>query len=148
KLQHSARRKTLARRVGIGGIGLAAILLVAMSLRPGEGDAIEAPPPPAPALAETEPQDAGPPAPPAEEERRTPRQPSTPPPAAAPTAQTAGATTAGEAEEEETPLASREVQLRWVPQGAVLYVDGARVDTVAPTWTGTLEEGEHRIALL
>jgi hypothetical protein len=42
----------------------------------------------------------------------------------------------------------REVQLRWVPQGAVLYIDGARMDTVAPSWTGTLPEGEHRLSLL
>jgi len=50
--------------------------------------------------------------------------------------------------EERRPPALREVQLRWVPQGAVLYIDGALVKTVAPSWTGQLTEGKHRIALI
>jgi hypothetical protein len=41
----------------------------------------------------------------------------------------------------------QKVQLRWVPQGARLYIDGAPVDTVAPAWSGELPEGEHTFAL-
>lgn len=42
----------------------------------------------------------------------------------------------------------REVHLRWVPQGATLYLDGRRVETIAPTWKGALPVGEHRLALI
>ena len=45
------------------------------------------------------------------------------------------------------PAALQRVQLRWVPQGASLYIDGSRVDTVAPAWSGELPAGTHTFAL-
>ena len=39
------------------------------------------------------------------------------------------------------------LQLRWVPQGAVLFIDGVRKDTVAPSWSGSLAQGRHVITL-
>ncbi|AKU90403.1 serine/threonine-protein kinase [Vulgatibacter incomptus] len=41
----------------------------------------------------------------------------------------------------------RMVQLRWVPQGATLSIDGAAVDTVAPSWSGELSAGHHTLSL-
>jgi hypothetical protein len=45
------------------------------------------------------------------------------------------------------PARMQKVQLRWVPQGATLYIDGNRVDTVAPAWSGELPAGAHTFAL-
>ena len=41
----------------------------------------------------------------------------------------------------------QEVQLRWVPQGATLHIDGKRMDTVAPAWSGSLPVGPHTFVL-
>ncbi len=51
------------------------------------------------------------------------------------------------AERPSAPAAMQQVQLRWVPQGARLYIDGEPVDTVAPAWSGELPVGEHTLAL-
>lgn len=42
---------------------------------------------------------------------------------------------------------SRTVHLRWVPQSAVLTIDGKRIETTAPSWSGTLEGGAHTLTL-
>ena len=47
----------------------------------------------------------------------------------------------------ERPGGLQQVQLRWVPQGARLYIDGAPIDTVAPAWSGELPAGKHTLAL-
>lgn len=45
------------------------------------------------------------------------------------------------------PAARRLVQLRWVPQGASLSIDGQVQATVAPAWRGELPVGPHTITL-
>lgn len=45
------------------------------------------------------------------------------------------------------PPAMQQVSLRWVPQGATLYIDGERIDTVAPAWNGSLPVGPHTFVL-
>lgn len=90
---------------------------------PGRTAGEEVAAPPLPAVAEGEPS----PAPEAEAPRRQerpPRQATTP-----------------------TPAASRMVQLRWVPQGASLSIDGKVQATVAPAWRGELPVGPHTITL-
>lgn len=149
KLHASARRRTWLLWAGGLGALLGAIALV--SSLPGREP--EAPVPtaqPEPAPTAEAPQPEAPPAeapPPAEPE--PPREPR-PAPARTPAPAVARSPEPKdeEVEEEAAEPVLREVQLRWVPQGAVLYIDGARVDTVAPSWTGTLPEGEHRLALL
>lgn len=88
----------------------------------------------------------GPPRSPAKGAPGDRQAPATPPGspalAAAPSADTPSASPTSKA----TP-ASRTLHLRWVPQGASLSIDGVRKDTVAPTWTGELPVGRHRIAL-
>jgi len=45
------------------------------------------------------------------------------------------------------PPETRLVQLRWVPQGASLSIDGEVQATVAPAWRGELSVGAHTITL-
>lgn len=144
KLRRSARRKTLGLRLGGAGLGAAALLLLALGL-PRSEDVAPSPPPaiePVATEAEEFAEEPVEPPPPREEPPAVAARRPEPAPAAQPQPPPAEEPT------EEEPAAPREVQLRWVPQGAVLYVDGARVDTVAPNWSGTLDAGEHRIALL
>lgn len=158
KLHARAKRRRWGFRMAGAALAVALLSGSAFFLRG------EAPPPPGPPL---EPPLAEAPTPSAEEapEPVTPSTPEPEPPARPAQRQVARALpppnpveetppvqeeveVAEEAEEEEREPARREVHLRWVPQGAVLYVDGVRMDTVAPNWTGVLEEGEHRLALL
>lgn len=154
RLHAAARRRTwLARGAGAGAV----LALVALIVRIGGSEPEPAPPPPEPAVPTMAEAPSAPP--PEEPEPAAPEKsaarPSAPPsrPVAADTARAAEPTpqpaeAKAEPPEESRPPALREVQLRWVPQGAVLYIDGTLVDTVAPSWTGELAEGEHRIALL
>lgn len=153
RLRRSARRKALALRLGGAGLGVAALLLLALAVPrkdPAPAPPSAEPPPPEP-VAQAEPP-APEPAPPPQEPPPSPAtRPAEPAPLARaePTPREEPPEPAAEENPTETPPAEpREIHLRWVPQGAVLYVDGARVDTVAPNWSGTLAPGEHRIALV
>ncbi|HEY0840494.1 MAG TPA: protein kinase [Vulgatibacter sp.] len=57
----------------------------------------------------------------------------------------AARTDAGRRPADEPRPATRLVQLRWVPQGATLSIDGNPQATVAPSWSGELPVGSHTV---
>lgn len=162
ELLRGIRRRGRKRAWGMGAVGavlgVGLVALVATQL-PSSPPLVEAPPP-AQAPPVTSEEDPGPAAEggaqesPSQREEVPPSPPPRPDPRETPPAEPAprhGAEAApGEATPKDTgaPGQLREVHLRWVPQGAVLYLDGKRVDTLAPSWRGTLPVGSHRLALL
>lgn len=47
----------------------------------------------------------------------------------------------------QAPSFTRGVHIRWVPQSAVLSIDGKKVETTAPAWSGELPQGSHTLTL-
>ncbi|WP_373045118.1 serine/threonine-protein kinase [Vulgatibacter sp.] len=152
------RRRQLQKRLRIGALALSGLLAVGggafalRSLDVEEAAPAPAPPPePAPAPLPAEPVAAAPPepavpAPPPEVE--APAAPAPKP--SAPKTETEPRPEPKQQPAERpapAPVVMQRVQLRWVPQGASLYIDGNRIETVAPAWSGELPAGEHTFAL-